>query len=65
MDLLDKGDVEVDLDLAVLKVTLGQPDKINGVLNIPLGYLVDKLEEVIPGDQKGIAAGLKAALKLL
>jgi hypothetical protein len=65
MDLLDKGDLEIDLASAVIKVTVGQPDKINAVLNIPLGYLIDKLEQAVPGDQKGIAAGLKAALNLL
>lgn len=64
--------VETDLSLKVedkkLKVLFSNDGKIGGAkaeLYMKLEAVVDALEEAIPGDQKSIAAGLKAALGLL
>lgn len=61
-ELYEKGDVTVEIKDKKLQVVLGQEGKIKNTTEIPLGYVLDKLEEAIPGDQKAIFAMLKGAV---
>lgn len=61
-DLYEKGDFELKFESGKLVISVGQPDKISNVTTVPMGYVLDKLEEVIPGDQKAAFALLKGAL---
>lgn len=62
VDLYEKGDFELSFEGGALKVVVGKPGKITNVTTVPMGYLLDKLEEVIPGDQKAAFAAIKMAL---
>lgn len=61
-ELYEKGDVSLVFKNGVMEVVVGQEGKIQNITKIPVPYLVDKIEEAIPGDQKTIAAGLKGFL---
>lgn len=61
-ELFEKGDVAIEIVDGKLLVVLGQDGKIKNTTEIPLGYVLDKLEEVIPGNQKAIFEMLKAGL---
>jgi hypothetical protein len=63
---------ETDLSLKVeekkMKLVFANDGKLGGAkveIYAKLEAVVDALEEAIPGDQKAIAAGLKAALGLV
>ena len=61
-------DVAVKVEEKKLKILASNDGKIGGAkfeAYVKLEAVVDALEEAIPGDQKQIAAGLKAALGLI
>jgi hypothetical protein len=61
-------DVAVKVEDKKLKFLASNDGKIGGAkfeAYVKLEAVVDALEEAIPGDQKAIAAGLKAALGLV
>ncbi len=61
-DLYEKGDFELKFEGGKLLIVVGSPDKISNVTTVPMGYVLDKLEEVIPGDQKAAFGAIKLAL---
>jgi len=62
VDLYEKGDLDIAIADGKFKVSVGQPEKIQAVVSVPLGYVLDKIEELIPGDQKAAVAAIKLAV---
>lgn len=60
-ELLEKGDASLVFGDGKLKVKV-VTSAADMEVGFKLGYVIDKLEEVLPGDQKSLAAMLKGAL---
>lgn len=58
----EKGDIKIEVKDKKLLIILGDENKISNVTSASLAYVIDKIEEAIPGDQKHIAGMLKGAL---
>lgn len=60
-ELLKKGDLEIEFANGNVHIIVDTA-AAKFAVSFKSSYLIDKLEEVIPGDQKGLAAILKSAL---
>jgi hypothetical protein len=62
-ELLEKGDLKIEFVDGHLVVMMNTSAAVFSI-KLQTSYLIDKLEEVIPGDQKALAGMLKSALGL-
>ena len=60
-ELLKKGDLEIEFADGNVNIVV-DTSAAKFSVSFKSSYLIDKLEEVIPGDQKGLALILKGAL---
>lgn len=65
MELVNKADFKLDVAKGVIEMVLGHDGSVKAVVVVPLSYLVDEIEKLVPGDQSGLAQTLKNLFGLI